>query len=154
VRRINPQWLQAVRSGVNPCPFFQLLSLELKELDWGRSTLEIALEEKHLQPFGVVHGGVLAALLDAAGFWACYSQLEPGLGMTTVEMKINYLAPAREGRLVGRGRSLKLGRTLGLAEAQVFDDQGEMLAHGTTTVMVMPQMEMAGQDRLPAKFLD
>lgn len=150
---INPRWLEMVRAGVNTCPYFSLQSMELVDLGPGTSHLEIGVEQKHLQPFGLVHGGVLASLVDAAAFWAVYSLLEDGLGMTTVEIKLNYLAPVSRGRLVGRGKSIKLGRTLGLGEARVEDEQGRLLAHGTSTLMILPELKLAGQEQMPPKFL-
>ena len=150
---INPRWLEMVRTGVNACPYFSLQSMELVDLGPGSSHLEIDLQQKHLQPFGVVHGGVLASLVDAAAFWAVYSLLDDGLGMTTVEIKLNYLAPVSRGRLIGRGESIKLGRTLGLGQARVEDQKGRLLAHGTSTLMILPELKLAGQEQMPPKFI-
>lgn len=154
MKKLNPAWVTEVRQLVNPCPYFDLLTMDIRELSWGVSRLEIDLSGKHLQPFGNVHGGVFSSLIDAAGFWALYTQVPDGEGMTTVEMKLNYLSAAQEGRLVGLGRAIKLGRTLGLAEARVEDGQGGLLAHGTVTMMVLPQLALLGHDRLPPKFLE
>lgn len=153
-RRINPEWLAAMRATVNPSPYFNLQSMEIKELTPGTSRVEIALAQKHLQPFGIVHGGVYSTLVDAAGFWACYSLLEPGLGLTTVELKLNYLAPTKEGRLIGLGRCIKQGRNLGLADARIEDAEGRILAYGMVTVMALHDLPLEGQDDLPTKFLD
>lgn len=153
MRRINPAWLAAVQAQVNPCPYFSLLSMEIKELSPGFSLLDIPVANKHLQPFGMVHGGVYAGLVDAAGFWACYSLLEGEEGLTTVEMKLNYLAPAKDGLLRGRGRCIKSGRTLCLADARVEDANGRLLAHGTVTLMVVRDLRLEGQDRLPPKYI-
>lgn len=87
MKRLNPAYIEAVRASVNPCPYFELLSMEIKGLAWGEATVEIAAREKHLQPFGIVHGGVFAPLLDATAFWAAYSQAPEGVGMTTVDLK-------------------------------------------------------------------
>jgi uncharacterized protein (TIGR00369 family) len=152
--RINPEWLHSIQSMVNPSPYFNLQSMEIKELTPGASRLEIILGKKHLQPFGIVHGGVYSTLVDAAGFWACYSLLEPGLGLTTVEMKLNYLAPAKGGRLIGLGRCIKQGRNLSLADANIEDAEGRLLAHGTVTLMALHDLPLGGQEEFPRKFLD
>jgi len=153
VETLNPAWIQAVQKRVNSSPYFDLQSMEIVELGRATSRLEIPLSPKHLQPFGHVHGGVFSGLIDAAGFWATYTELEASLGLTTVEMKLNYLAPAQQGRLIGLGRSIRLGRTLGLAEARVEDQEGRLLAHGTVTMMVLPGIKLENQADLPAKFL-
>lgn len=154
MRQLNPAWFRAVKEVTDACPYFGLQSMNLAGLTPGGSELAIDLGQKHLQPFGVVHGGVLATMVDAAGFWACYSLIDDGLGMTTVELKLNYLRPAGgSGRLTARGRAVHQGKGLGLGEASVHDAQGRLLAHGTTTVIVMPDMPLWGQDALPPKFL-
>lgn len=154
MKRINPDYITAIRGQINPSPYFMLQSMEVKELDWGCSRVEIKISDKHLQPFGNVHGGVFSGLIDAAGFWALYTEASEGQGMTTVEMKLNYLAPARSGKLIAHGKTIRLGRTLGLAEARVEDGEGRLLAHGTVTMMVIPGMEMSGESDLPAKYLE
>ncbi len=153
MKQLNPAWIDAVKASVNPCPYFELQSMRLLDLGPGVSLLEIALQRKHLQPFGLVHGGVFASILDAAGFWAAFTQTDPGLGLTTVDLKVNYLAPAVSGVLLGKGSCLKHGKTLALAEARVEDPQGKLLAHATTTLMAMPQLKLPGQDTLPPKFV-
>lgn len=151
---MNPQWIEAVRGQVNPCPYFDLQSMNLKELDWGTARLEIELQRKHLQPFGIVHGGVLASLIDAACFWSCFSQLPDDQGMTTAEIKLNYLAPVVNGTVSALGRCIKLGKTMGLSEATVYDDRQRILAHGTSTLVVMPDMGLPSDNETPPKFLD
>jgi len=153
MRLLNPEHVKAVVASVNSCPFFNLMSMRLESLSHGTSRLEIALGEKHLQPYGIVHGGVYAALLDAAAFWAAYAAVDEGIGMTTVEVKINYLAPMSAGRLVGAGRLIKAGRTICLAEASIEDGTGRLTAHGTATMMILPALALEGQSDLPPKYL-
>ena len=154
MRQINPEWLAAMQARSNSSPYFNLQSMEIKEITPGASRVEIALAEKHLQPYGIVHGGVYSTLVDATGFWACFSLLEPGLGLTTVELKLNYLAPTKQGRLIGLGRCIKQGRNLGLADARVEDAEGPLLAHGTVTLMAQDNLPLDLQKELPPKFLD
>jgi uncharacterized protein (TIGR00369 family) len=154
VRRLNPEHVQAVAQRVSNSPYFSLLSMEVLDLSMGGSHLKIAVHEKHLQPYGMVHGGVYASLIDAAAFWACYCEVEEGLALTTVEMKLNYLAPTSKGLLIGRGRTIKMGKTLCLADATIEDEQGRLLAYGTATMMILESMSLEGQSRLPRKFLD
>ncbi len=154
MKKLNPEYLNTVINRVNTCPYFDLLSINVKTLDWGRSHMEVEVREKHLQPFGMVHGGVFSSIIDAASFWAVWPQVEEGIGMTTVEMKLNYLAPASDGMLIAKGKSIKVGKTLCLAEASVKNEEGKLLAHGTSTMMVLKDWEIQGQGALPAKFLE
>jgi uncharacterized protein (TIGR00369 family) len=154
MRKMNPEYVEAVRANVNQCPYFKLLSMKLMDFDIGRSVLEISIEaQKHLQPFGMVHGGAFASIIDAATFWAIFGEVDEGTGMTSVDLKLNYLAPAQNGKLVAKGRKIKLGKTLGLAEAKVTDERGRVLAHGTSTLMVMPYLAWLNSGVLPPKFV-
>ena len=153
MKTVNPEWVDAVRRTVNPSPYFDLQQMVIERIAWGEAVITIRLERRHLQPFGVVHGGVFASLIDAAAFWAVFSQVDPKAGMTTVDLKINYLAPATSGLLVGRGRSIKLGRSLGLGEARIENETGRILAHGTSTVMVHDGLSLPEAVGAVSKFL-
>jgi uncharacterized protein (TIGR00369 family) len=146
---LNPRYTEAVAMLVNQSPYFALLSMEIKDLQWGTCLLEVELGEKHLQPFGKVHGGAIASVVDAAAFWAVFPLVEKGMGLTTVEMKLNYLAPAEKGKLVAQGRSIKMGRTLALGETYVRNGEGALVAHGTATMMVVPDLYIPGFENLP-----
>jgi uncharacterized protein (TIGR00369 family) len=147
--KLNPKYAEAVAMIVNRSPYFSLLSMEIKDLQWGTSLLEIQLEEKHLQPFGFVHGGAIASVMDAATFWAVFPQIEKGLGLTTVEIKVNFLAPTQKGKLVAKGRCIRLGKTLALGDAEIRNNEGGLVAHGTATMMVVPDLKIPGQENLP-----
>ncbi|MBM4340606.1 MAG: PaaI family thioesterase [Deltaproteobacteria bacterium] len=146
---LNPKYKEGVTKVVNQSPYFSLLSMQIEDLKWGTSLLVVKLEEKHLQPFGYVHGGVMASVVDAATFWATFPQVENGLGLTTVEIKVNYLAPVQKGKLRAEGRCIKMGKTLALGEAFVRDEEGKLIAHGTSTMMVLPGLTVKGYEELP-----
>ncbi len=153
MKKVNPAYLEAVAKMVSGCPFFALISMHITNLDWGESRLEMVVEEKHLQPFGMVHGGVYASVVDAAAFWAVYPQIDDDFGITTVELKLNYLAPASSGSLIAKGKTIKVGKSICLAEASVEDETGKLLAHGTETMMVLKDLKLQGHEELPPKFL-
>ena len=154
IKKLNPAHVAAVIRSVNKCPYFTLLSMKIQSLDWCESHLEVVVQEKHLQPYGMVHGGVCASLVDAAAFWAVYPKMSENIGLTTVEIKLNYLTPVSKGRLMGRGKSIKIGKTLCLSEASVEDNKGNLVAHGTSTMMVLNSLKFQGQSHFPSKFLD
>jgi uncharacterized protein (TIGR00369 family) len=155
MKTFNPDYIKRISEIVSTSPYFQLLSMKLVDVGVGCSSLEIDLTQKHLQPFGKVHGGVFSSIIDAAAFWAVYPGIEDQTaGLTTVDLKLNYLAPAASGKLIARGRQIKLGRTLGYAEAEVLDETGKILAHGTSTVIIMPGKALEADPPLPPKFID
>jgi uncharacterized protein (TIGR00369 family) len=146
---LNPKYTEAVTSVVNKSPYFSLLSMEIKDLQWGTCILEVELGEKHLQPFGFVHGGAIASVMDAAAFWAVFPQVEKGSGLTTVEIKVNYLAPIQKGKLLAYGRCIKMGKSIALGEAVIKNEGGSLIAHGTATMMVVPDLKIPGYEDLP-----
>ena len=154
MKTLNPAYVGRVNQLINDSPYFKLLSMTIEEAGIGHSRLEIALAEKHLQPFGFVHGGVFASIIDAAAFWALFYEIEDEkAGATSVDLKLNYLAPAASGKLIADGRRIRLGKTLGLADVTVTDDRGRLLAHGTSTLMILPGSNQLVIDQpLPPKF--
>lgn len=152
MKKLNPAYVESIIKIVNECPYFSLLSMEVQSVGLGESHLTVAVNRKHLQPFHQVHGGVYASLIDAAAFWAVYPQLEERVGLTTVELKINYLAPLSQGRMIAKGRSIKVGKKLCLGEASIEDETGRLLAHGTETMMVLKDLKFQNHPSLPTKF--
>ena len=150
----NPEHVERLVSVINSSPYFALLSMKIREIGIGYSLFEIDLEEKHLQPFGLVHGGVFASLIDSAAPWAIFYGIEDeNAGLTSVDLKLNYLAPAVYGKVMAKGRQITLGKTIGYAEAQVTDESGKILAHGTSTVMIVPGKVPVVEPPFPPKFL-
>jgi len=73
--------------------------------------------------------------------------------ITTIDLKLNYLAPAVSGNAIAKGKQIKLGRTLGYAEASVEDESGKIIAHGTSTLMILPEKAPVADPPFPPKFL-
>jgi uncharacterized protein (TIGR00369 family) len=150
----NPEYQERVNQLVNQCPYFELLSMKIVDVGIGFSVLEMDLSKKHMQPFGIVHGGAFASIIDAAAFWAVFYDInEPDTGVTTVDLKLNYLAPAVSGRLIARGRQIKLGKTLGYADVEVSAEDGRLLAHGSSTLILLPGRGLTADPPLPPKFI-
>jgi uncharacterized protein (TIGR00369 family) len=153
MKQMNPAYIAQVMLATNACNFFQLMSMRIETLSWGKSELTIATGEKHLQPFGIAHGGVCASIIDAACFWAVFTEVPEDTGLTTVDLKLNYLAPVITSKLFGKGECIKLGRTMGLGKAEIYNSDGNIVAFGSSTVMVLPGMELAGGMPLVPKFI-
>ena len=89
MKKLNPEYIKRINHLANRSPYFELLSMNIKDMGLGFAVLEIDLSEKHLQPFGLVHGGVFASIIDAAAFWALFCEIEDqNTGATTVDLKL------------------------------------------------------------------
>ncbi|MDQ3894671.1 MAG: PaaI family thioesterase [Actinomycetota bacterium] len=120
-----------------PPPVARLIGFELVRIEGGESTVEMEADERHANPMGTLHGGILCDLADAAMGSAYYSTLDEGHSFTTLELKINFVRPFWTGKLVAQGRVVQRGRTVGLAECDVVDEQGRLIARATSTCMTL-----------------
>lgn len=134
----NPEYIGAVRESVRTAPYPKLIGMQLTLLEFDRCRIELTLREDHLQPFGIIHGGVLATLLDTATFWAGFLRLPEDCGLVNVDLKLNYLKAVSQGRLRAEGRCLRAGKQISYTEASVLTDDDELVAHGTSTLMALP----------------
>ena len=75
-----------------------------------------------------VHGGVISALIDIAGDYAIASRL--GRGVPTIDLRVDYLRPARRGDLRALARAVKVGRTVGVADVELRDANDAVVAIG------------------------
>jgi uncharacterized protein (TIGR00369 family) len=94
---------------------------------------------------GTVHGGILCDLADAAMGVAFVTSLGEGESFTTLELKISFLRPVRTGVLRATGRIVSRGRTIGLVECDVIDDQGRLVARASCTCMALRGDMAAGR---------
>jgi uncharacterized protein (TIGR00369 family) len=138
----NPAFIAAVQALVREAPYPKLIGMRIAHMEFDACRIELDLEPRHLQPFGIVHGGVLATLLDTATFWAAYLRLPQGTGLVNVDLKLNYLKSVAGGALRAEGRCLRAGRQISYAEASVRDDAGDLVAHGTSTLMALPGKDL------------
>src|SRR5262245_6957858 len=111
MKQIHPEYQRRLFSSINDSPFPNHMQMKITEISWGSCTFILEPAAFRLQPFGVVHGGNIATLIDSATFWACYLPMETDEdGLTSVDLKLNYLAPARQGLLRCVGTMMKRGK--------------------------------------------
>ncbi len=138
MRKLNDQYLRKLYELISSSPFPHHMRMRLISVSRDQAKVELATEVCHLQPYGIVHGGVMATLIDTATFWAAFARLPEDAGLVNVDLKLNYLKPVKTGLLSAEGACLRPGKTICYAEARVVDEQGDLVAHGTSTLMVIP----------------
>lgn len=134
----NPAYVLALRESVKQAPYPNLIGMTIASIELDRCRIDLDLGERHLQPFGIVHGGVLATLIDTATFWAGFMRLPEDAGLVNVDLKLNYLKAVVGGQLRAEGECLRAGRQISYTTASVYDASGELVAHGTSTLMALP----------------
>jgi uncharacterized protein (TIGR00369 family) len=132
-------FVQGLASGALPLnTIAQTLGYDVVEAESGRVVITVSPNESHLNPWGTVHGGLTATLLDSCMGLAVQSTLEKGFGSTTLEFKISLVRAitTETGEIEAEGKVLNAGRRIGTAEGRVTDRKGRLLAHGTTTCLI------------------
>lgn len=133
------EFVKGLASGALPLnTFAQTLAYDVVEAENGRVAISLDPTAAHLNPWGTVHGGLTATLLDSCMGLAIQSTLERGFGSTTLEFKISLVRAItlETGQIRAEGKVLNCGRRVGTAEGRVTDTSGRLLAHGTTTCLI------------------
>jgi len=156
----NPDHLKAVINAINDGPFFKHMSMRVTEIGVGYSVVVIEIGREHMNPFGGLHGGAIASAIDTAAYWSAYCELPEKSGLVSIDLKVDFLAPVSDERVIINGQRIKAGKTIYLAEAKMSDRNGKVLAHGTSKLMVtrnkqsiVDVVKYVGSDQLPPKFL-
>jgi uncharacterized protein (TIGR00369 family) len=132
--------LQAIIDGKLPqAPISKTLSFWITEIGDGVAVFEGEPGSHLLNPMGGVHGGWALTLIDSVGGSAGYSLLPAGSGYTTIETKANFARPITKetGRVRAEARVVAQGRQVISTEAKVLRKDGKVLAHGTSTILVL-----------------
>lgn len=130
--------MQRIRDSFNRQGFMRTLGAVLESVESGMVTITCGFGDGLTQQHGLIHGGVVASLLDVACGYAALSVMPADREVLTVEFKIHFLKPARTDRLIAVGQVVQSGRTLTVCEGSVFDaTRTRVLARMTTTMMAV-----------------
>jgi uncharacterized protein (TIGR00369 family) len=122
---------------IGAVPYWQTLGLELKEVEPGRAVFDGSVRADLMQN-RVLHGGVLASIVDSACAVAAISLLFPNSYATTINLQVSYLRKITQGRFRAEGKCLKAGKKILFCEAQVFDEQGVLVCTATSQLLAIP----------------
>jgi uncharacterized protein (TIGR00369 family) len=135
---LDERHVEDLKERVRSSAFHQWAGLDLTSVGEGRAEVALNLEPHHLNPQGIVHGGIISTLADTAIGLAVRTELRSGLTHRTAQLNVHFLAKAEGGRLVGLGRSLHVGQRMGYGEGEVLDENGRLLARASATFIVLP----------------
>jgi len=134
-----------VRGEAPQPPVGQLIGFDLVSVEPGSAAIEFQATESHRNPMGTLHGGILCDIADAAMGMAYASNLNEDESFTTLELKINFLKPVWNARLIATGRVVKQGRTVGMVECDVTDEKGNLVARATSTCITLRGVHAEGR---------
>jgi len=126
-----------IRQLAREMPFYNHLGMHLTRLGTGRAEIRINVTRRLTQDAGVAHGGVAAALVDSAVGLALCTMLDAEEFITTVELKVNFTAPAQLGLLKASGHIIHKGKRIAVGEAEVKDQKRRLIAKGLVTYIIM-----------------
>jgi uncharacterized protein (TIGR00369 family) len=133
------QYLEAWTGGELTPPMAATLGFGLTDFGEGHVEIRCTPDEYHYNPYGTVHGGLAATLLDSATGCAIQSRLPAGTGYATLNLAVSYLRPITTGTGEIRciGKVVSMGRTVAVSEADLLDGPGKTLARATATCLLI-----------------
>lgn len=138
------QYMQAIVAKQIPMPpMAETIPMQCVAATPGAVTFSACADERHLNRAGNVHGGFTATVMDSVTSCALRTTLEAGVGLVTIELNLKLLKPVPANvSLRGEGKMINVSRRLGVAEARLLDDHGNLCAHCTATFMLLrPETE-------------
>jgi len=137
------EYLQKIVSGeYGNVPIGDHVGFRMAEVSKGRIVFTGEPGENVLNLIGTVHGGYAATILDSALALSVLSTLDADSNFTTLEIKVNYVRPITPGMAVrAEGTVVHSGRRVATSEARLTDSEGRLLAHGTTTCLILPRKQ-------------
>ncbi len=121
---------ELAKLGFGHSPFMRFLGLEIIQAEKGKVEIRLPYREEFLRTDGSdwLHGGVVSALADIAGDYAVITETAPGA--PTIDMRVDYLRPARRGDLTAVGKTVRVGKTISVADVEIRDSMGALVAVG------------------------
>ena len=130
---------EMIAGRIAPPPIMRLMGFRLAQVGEGLAVFECEPGEQHYNPIGVVHGGLAMTLLDSAMGCCVHTRLPANTGYTTLEAKVNLVRAitTKSGTIRATGKVIHLGGKTATAEGRLEDAAGKLLAHGTTTCIIL-----------------
>lgn len=125
-------------------PFHLHTGLTIEHAANGVARLRMKWKPEHTQDQGLLQGGYLAMIADAAVHTAADTLSKPGEILTTIELKTNFLGPVKNQDVIAEATIVKRGRTIVLGDVVLRTDSGELVGKSLVTYMVLPPRPSPG----------
>jgi len=127
-------------------PSDQNLGWQLVQVDPDKGWIRIQFDAKpeFINPAGVIQGGYLSAMLDATMGPALAATLDPGYNAPTIELKVNFIRPAKVGKMIAEANVVHKGRSICFTQGRISDAEGHLIATATATQRIAPMNQPGG----------
>lgn len=127
--------------------YFALLGFRLMDLEPGYARLELPFRKEITHSGGIVQGGIITTLADSCIAHATYAALHGNNSdFTTIELKVNFIRPARGKFFIAEANLLHLGRRIAVGEAEIRNDDGKLVAKCSSSLMIMERTNHRDED--------
>jgi uncharacterized protein (TIGR00369 family) len=130
---ITEEQKQKATEKIKNIPYPSLLGFELVDLRFGEAVVKLKMRDELRQPYGVLHGGATASLIDTAMAFACISCLPEGEKTTTIDLTVHYLRPHTEGEIFCTAKVVRNGKRIQTVSAEVVNEEGKLIATSLST---------------------
>jgi uncharacterized protein (TIGR00369 family) len=134
---VSEPWYARMRELYGRSPVHRALGMRLEALDAGKATVVLEPTADAMNVMGVVHGGTLATVADSALLQSIRTVTVEEDRLVTLELKINYLAPARGSSFRCLGEVVRVGRGSGVSTATIVDSEGRPVAISLGTIHIV-----------------
>ena len=132
-KEIDADKKQRAAEMIKKVPYARLLGIELVDIKRGEAVAKMKMRDELRQPYGVLHGGATASLIDTAMAFAVIASTAEGEIATTVDLTVHYLRPVTEGEIVCTAKMVRAGKRILTISAEVVNEQGKLIATALST---------------------
>lgn len=133
--RPTTDWQAVVQQAVESMPFLRWLGVQVVDLKPGHSQVRLPVRPEMLQVAGLLHGGIVASLIDVASALAVFSAMSAWTEIRTLEMKVNYFRPVRSGEIQAHARLVHMGKRTAVTLCHVWGEGDALCALGVATFL-------------------
>jgi uncharacterized protein (TIGR00369 family) len=133
VKEITDEQKKRAADAIKIVPYARLLGFEFVDLKYGEAILKLKMREELRQPYGLLHGGATASLIDTATAFAMISCQAEGEQSTTIDLTVHYLRPHTDGEVICTAKVVRFGRRISTVSAEVVNEQGKIIATALST---------------------
>ncbi len=130
---ITEEQKQTAAEMIKKIPYPSLLGFELVDLKFGEAVLKLKMRDELRQPYGFLHGGATASLIDTATAFACISCLAKGEQTMTIDLTVHYLRPHKDGEVFCTAKVVRNGKKIQTVSAEVINEEGKLIATALST---------------------